>query len=619
MKFKRLATILMAAAMMVSLVACTGDNGENSETPVTSGNDVVEETEANHITLAESWGFENFYTIMTPDVSASNFGITYYLSNFYDVLVEYQDGEYVGGLAEDWKISEDGTVYTFNLRHDVKFSDGSDLTAEDVAKSLLAVPINLGQYNGTYGRLSTIIEDAVVVDDYTVEMHLTQPYYNALRELCLANPFGIVSSEQLNDDLTKKDTFETATYGTGPYMYVGDNDGQTWNFESNPYYWGEKPDVESFSIESIPDNDAKILALKNGEIDFVAGITNVSNESFVEMQNTEGFGAKVDDKSFRTGYIGYNLSSSMFGDEVVRQAITLALDKDAISESIYGGLYEKADTFFPKTLPYCDVEQTVYSYDIDRANQLLDEAGYIDTDGDGIREKDGEKLSSPFQYQAGSASDDNLVVYICDQLGKIGIELTPQSAQMITLGGIDVKTVEPEVLLKNYAIVFQNVTLFDESVMENIRLGRSGASDEDVRAAAKAAQCDEFIDRLPQGYDTNIGENGSKLSGGERQRISIARALLKNAPVILLDEATASMDAESETMVQTALSALLKGRTVIVIAHRMRTIANADKIVVLDKGKVTEVGTPSELAKKGGLYAHLVALQQKQQMSSLPT
>ena len=212
MKFKRLATILMAAAMMVSLVACTGDNGENSETPVTSGNDVVEETETNHITLAESWGFENFYTIMTPDVSASNFGITYYLSNFYDVLVEYQDGEYVGGLAEDWTISEDGTVYTFNLRHDVKFSDGSDLTAEDVAKSLLAVPINLGQYNGTYGRLSTIIEDAVVVDDYTVEMHLTQPYYNALRELCLANPFGIVSSEQLNDDLTKKDTFETATY-----------------------------------------------------------------------------------------------------------------------------------------------------------------------------------------------------------------------------------------------------------------------------------------------------------------------------------------------------------------------------------------------------------------------
>lgn len=506
----------------------------------------------------------------------------YYLSNFYDVLVEYQDGEYVGGLAEDWTISEDGTVYTFNLRHDVKFSDGSDLTAEDVAKSLLAVPINLGQYNGTYGRLSTIIEDAVVVDDYTVEMHLTQPYYNALRELCLANPFGIVSSEQLNDDLTKKDTFETATYGTGPYMYAGDNDGQTWNFESNPYYWGERPDVESFSIKSIPDNDAKILALKNGEIDFVAGITNVSNESFVEMQNTEGFGAKVDDKSFRTGYIGYNLSSSMFGDEVVRQAITLALDKDAISESIG-----------------CDIEfkDVYFSYN---EEPVLTGVSFV--------AKQGEITALVGPSGSGKST-----------VSKLAARFWDADSGLITLGGIDVKTVEPEVLLKNYAIVFQNVTLFDESVMENIRLGRSGASDEDVRAAAKAAQCDEFIDRLPQGYDTNIGENGSKLSGGERQRISIARALLKNAPVILLDEATASMDAESETMVQTALSALLKGRTVIVIAHRMRTIANADKIVVLDKGKVTEVGTPSELAKKGGLYAHLVALQQKQQMSSLPT
>lgn len=205
-------------------------------------------------------------------------------------------------------------------------------------------------------------------------------------------------------------------------------------------------------------------------------------------------------------------------------------------------------------------------------------------------------------------------------VSKLAARFWDADSGLITLGGIDVKTVEPRSIVKKTMQLYSRMSPFlCESVMENIRLGRSGASDEDVRAAAKAAQCDEFIDRLPQGYDTNIGENGSKLSGGERQRISIARALLKNAPVILLDEATASMDAESETMVQTALSALLKGRTVIVIAHRMRTIANADKIVVLDKGKVTEVGTPSELAKKGGLYAHLVALQQKQQMSSLPT
>lgn len=181
----------------------------------------------------------------------------------------------------------------------------------------------------------------------------------------------------------------------------------------------------------------------------------------------------------------------------------------------------------------------------------------------------------------------------------------------ITLGGVDVKTVEPETLFKNFAVVFQDVLLFDDTVMENIRLGRSGATDEEVKQAANAAQCEEFINRLPEGYQTNIGENGSALSGGERQRISIARALLKNAPVVLLDEATASMDAESETLVQDALSVLLKNKTVMVIAHRMRTVANADKVVVLDDGKVSEMGTPSELMAANGLYARLVALQQK--------
>ena len=192
---------------------------------------------------------------------------------------------------------------------------------------------------------------------------------------------------------------------------------------------------------------------------------------------------------------------------------------------------------------------------------------------------------------------------------KLAARFWDSDSGKVTLGGVNVKTVEPETLFKNFAIVFQDVLLFDETVMENIRLGRNGATDEEVMAADKAAQCEEFIQRLPQGYQTNIGENGSALSGGERQRISIARALLKNAPVVLLDEATASMDAESETLVQEALSALLKDKTVMVIAHRMRTVANADKIVVLDDGKISEMGTPQELMKKNGLYAHLVNLQ----------
>ena len=179
----------------------------------------------------------------------------------------------------------------------------------------------------------------------------------------------------------------------------------------------------------------------------------------------------------------------------------------------------------------------------------------------------------------------------------------------IRVGGVDISTVDPEALLTDYSMVFQDVVLFDDTVMENIRLGKRGATDEEVRAAAEAANCGEFIRRLPQGYDTPIGENGAKLSGGERQRISIARALLKNAPIVLLDEATASLDVENETKVQGALSRLLAGKTVLVIAHRMRTVAVADHIVVLENGHVAEQGTPAELMERGGLYRRMVELQ----------
>ncbi len=179
----------------------------------------------------------------------------------------------------------------------------------------------------------------------------------------------------------------------------------------------------------------------------------------------------------------------------------------------------------------------------------------------------------------------------------------------IRLGGKDISQVDPEKLLAAYSIVFQDVTLFDNTIMENIRIGKKDATDEEVIRAAKEAQCDEFISKLPDGYNTVIGENGSALSGGERQRISIARALLKDAPVILLDEATASLDAENETYIQEAISRLIKNKTVIIIAHRMRTVSGADKIVVIDGGHAAETGTPEELLKNNGIYAKMVRLQ----------
>lgn len=183
----------------------------------------------------------------------------------------------------------------------------------------------------------------------------------------------------------------------------------------------------------------------------------------------------------------------------------------------------------------------------------------------------------------------------------------------ITVGGMDVGKIDPETLMSLYSIVFQDVTLFNNTVMENIRLGRKDATDEEVLAAAKLANVDEFAENLPEKWNTNIGENGCELSGGERQRISIARAFLKDAPIILLDEATASLDVENETQIQSALSKLIENKTVLIIAHRMRTVAGADKIVVLSDGTVAEMGRPDELYKQNGIYTRMVDLQNSAQ------
>ncbi len=191
---------------------------------------------------------------------------------------------------------------------------------------------------------------------------------------------------------------------------------------------------------------------------------------------------------------------------------------------------------------------------------------------------------------------------------RLTARLWDHDAGSLTVGGVEVLGVDPEVLMSDFSMVFQDVMLFDDTVMENIRLGRHGATNEEVLAAAN---CDEFVSRLADGYATIIGENGARLSGGERQRISIARALLKDAPIVLLDEATASLDVENESKVQGALSRLLAGKTVLVIAHRMRTVMGADKVVVIDGGHVVEQGSPSELLAAGGLFANMVSLQSK--------
>ena len=194
-------------------------------------------------------------------------------------------------------------------------------------------------------------------------------------------------------------------------------------------------------------------------------------------------------------------------------------------------------------------------------------------------------------------------------VSRLAVRFWDNQKGKITVGGMDISKIDPEKLMTLYSIVFQDVTLFNNTIMENIRLGRKGATDEEVLAAAHLANCDEFAEKLPDKWNTDIGENGCELSGGERQRISIARAFLKDAPIILLDEATASLDVENETAIQTALSRLIRNKTVLVIAHRMRTVAGADKIVVLSDGVVAEQGTPEELLNKNGIFKRMADLQ----------
>nr|MCR5774951.1 ABC transporter ATP-binding protein/permease [Lachnospiraceae bacterium] len=264
----------------------------------------------------------------------------------------------------------------------------------------------------------------------------------------------------------------------------------------------------------------------------------------------------------------------------------------------------------------CERLDEVMSHEIQQGSEMLDIKGYdIVFDHVGFKYSDDTDVLDDVSFTARQGAVTALIGPSGGgktTISRLAARFWDVDSGRITLGGEDISKIDPETLLLNYSIVFQDVTLFNNSVKENIRIGKSGATDEEVMEAAKLANCDEFVKLLPDKYDTNIGENGSELSGGERQRISIARAFLKDAPVILLDEATASLDAENETQIQEALSRLIKDKTVLIIAHRMRTIAKADHIVVLKDGKVAEQGSPEYLSGYDSIYSHMT----KQQMIS---
>lgn len=255
----------------------------------------------------------------------------------------------------------------------------------------------------------------------------------------------------------------------------------------------------------------------------------------------------------------------------------------------------------------------ILSHDVQEGSEKLDNKGYdIEFSNVGFSYDTGDVVLNDVSF---TAKQGEVTALIGPSGGgkttvsRLAARFWDADKGKITVGGMDISMIDPETLMSLYSIVFQDVTLFNNTVIENIRIGKMDATDEEVIAAAKLAHCDEFAEKLSDGWNTMIGENGCELSGGERQRISIARAFLKDAPVILLDEATASLDVDNETMIQESLSQLIKNKTVMIIAHRMRTVADADKIVVLKNGKVAESGKPSELMAKSGIYAGMVNTQ----------
>jgi nickel transport system substrate-binding protein len=403
------------ALLAAALFGCSRSAGETG-----SADQRAETGGSGEITLSEAWAFDNGFSPLT--LEAGNYGIMYYANNFYDTLINYDNGKILPGLAESWDISRDGLVYTFYLRKNVHFTDGAPFDAEAVKTNLEHIPANLGIYNGFYGLVTTLFEKITVVDPYTVEVRLTTPYYGALNDFCMRLPLAMVSPRAYNEDGSPSDALQTATFGTGPYMYRGETDGSTYTFVKNPDYWGEEPEVAVFHVKVISDNDARQLALRNGELDILIDSRQLAFDGIEELKDAE-FGTAMY-PMLRTEYLAFNVQKAPFNDAAVRRAANHAVDKALICQSILRGIAREAGSFFPPGTMYCDQNLPPYKYDLARAVKILEDAGWIDTDGDGIRENHGVPLTGELIYAVDQTSED-LMITLCAQLKEAGMDIKP--------------------------------------------------------------------------------------------------------------------------------------------------------------------------------------------------
>ena len=526
------------------------------------------------------------------------------------VNLQSHTGFYIGGIALCLVLIVLTSIWQYNTAYKATYKE-SAARRISLAEKLRKLPLSFFAKRDLADLTSTIMSDAEVMEH--AGSHMIPQYYGSIVstliicvglvffrwEMALAAVWPIpialiivLTSKSVQNHFTRKLKKAQIELNEGVQEFIETSRDLKSNNAENEYLKGLDEKIDSLEKRSIGSELGTAMFVVSAQMLLKFGIGSVALVGGTMLVG----GSLTLMQFFCFLLVASRLYEPMSSTLINLAAINaLQINVDRISEINNTKEQEGSDIFAPK------------GYDI-----VFDHAGFSYEDEKTVLSdvsftaKQGEVTALVGPSGGGKTTVSRLAARFWDA-----------DSGKVTVGGVDVKTVDPETLLGSFSIVFQDVTLFNNTVMENIRVGKKDATDEEVLKAAKLANCDEFVRDLPAGYDTMIGENGSELSGGERQRISIARAFLKDAPIILLDEATASLDVENETKVQSALSRLIKDKTVMVIAHRMRTVAGANKIVVLSEGSVAEQGSPAGLMKSGGVFADMVRLQTEGQNWSI--
>lgn len=413
---KRVLSLCLAGLMAASLTGCGGAGNAVETTAAAGTENSAAASEAGSSEGKEELVFVNYRDIrdLNPHLYA---GEMYAQEMLYETLVNITADGYEGCLAESWDISDDGKTYTFHIRDGVKFSDGEVCDANAIKANFDAIIENKDRH--TWLEMMNLLVGVSAPDDKTFVIELSEPYYPLLTELGVTRPFAMISPKAMKDGSTKDGV--NAYIGTGPYVLTDFVTDEYAVFEANENYWGEQPKIKKITVKVIPDNQTRILALEKGEIDMIFGKNMIDADAINQYTGNDKFTVSLSDPT-STRQIVLNTTRDVLADKEVRQALQHATNKQTISEGIFYGLEQPADTLFAKTVPYCDIDLEPYAYDVELAQSMLDEAGWV-VGADKIRERDGQKLNIDLLYNSDSVTEKAIAEYLQSEYQKIGISL----------------------------------------------------------------------------------------------------------------------------------------------------------------------------------------------------